>query len=97
MQGYRAAQRAFTEARLRKESGAAIPPHEYETDAQMYFFQPGDTPKTLEQKRRARQMVVDGVAAEAGRALTNPAASVVSAPDGSQWRKNPDGSMTRVK
>jgi hypothetical protein len=68
-QRYRAAQREFTEARLRKESGAAIPVHEYETDAKMYFFQPGDSLDVLAQKRRARQSVIAGVAAEAGPAV----------------------------
>ncbi len=67
-QSYRQAQRAFTEARLRKESGAAIPNDEYENDAKTYFAQPGDTAETLEQKRRARQVVLDNLAYGAGRA-----------------------------
>lgn len=67
-QTYRQAQRAFTEARLRKESGAAIPAGEYENDARTYFAQPGDTPQTLEQKRRARQVVLDGLKFSSGNA-----------------------------
>jgi hypothetical protein len=67
-QAYRQAQRAFTEARLRKESGAAIPPAEYENDAKTYFAQPGDDPKTIDQKRRGRQTVLDGLKFSAGRA-----------------------------
>jgi hypothetical protein len=58
---YRQAQRAFTEARLRKESGAAIPPAEYESDAKIYFAEPGDTAASVAQKRRARQAVLDGL------------------------------------
>ena len=65
---YRQAQRAFTEARLRKESGAAIPTHEYTSDAQTYFAQPGDDPTTIEQKRRQRRTVLDGLRFASGRA-----------------------------
>ena len=67
-QRYRQAQRAFTEARLRKESGAAIAPLEYENDAKTYFKQPGDAPEVVEQKRIARQEVLDGLAYTSGRA-----------------------------
>lgn len=65
---YRQAQRAFTEARLRKESGAAIPTSEYENDAKTYFKQPGDTPAIVEQKRRLRAQVLEGLKFGAGRA-----------------------------
>jgi len=67
-QAYRQAQRAFTEARLRKESGAAIPTHEYENDAKTYFAVPGDTPAIIEQKRQARETLLDGLAFTAGKA-----------------------------
>ena len=43
-QSYNQAQRAFTEARLRKDSGAAIPDSEFANDRRTYFAQPGDTP-----------------------------------------------------
>jgi hypothetical protein len=66
---YRQAQRAFTEARLRKESGAVINDKEYEKDAMTYFAQPGDTPTTMDQKRKARQVVMDGLKFSAGRAF----------------------------
>ena len=65
-QSYRQAQRAFTEARLRKESGAAIPPHEYENDAKTYFAQPGDDPATIAQKKQKRQALLESTAFEAG-------------------------------
>lgn len=68
MQAYRQAQRAFTEARLRKESGAAIPTAEYENDAKTYFAQPGDKPETIAQKAKARQVVLDGLRFGAGKA-----------------------------
>lgn len=67
-QAYRQGQRAFTEARLRKESGAAIPPQEFENDSQTYFAQPGDSPETIEQKRKAREVVLQGLAFASGRA-----------------------------
>jgi hypothetical protein len=63
------AQRAFTEARLRRDSGAAIPPQEFENDKKMYFPQPGDTPKVLEQKRKAREKALAGMLTGAGRAM----------------------------
>lgn len=63
---YRQAQRAFTEARLRKESGAAIPQQEYQNDARTYFMQPGDNDATTAQKQRARQAVLDGLRNAAG-------------------------------
>ncbi len=68
-QSYTAAQRAFTEARLRKDSGAAIPPQEFENDRQTFFAQPGDTKETLEQKRRARAGILASLAFESGQAL----------------------------
>lgn len=68
-QSYRQAQRAFTEARLRKESGAAVPDSEYENDAKTYFVQPGDSAATIRQKAAARRAVMAGVANESGTAL----------------------------
>lgn len=68
-QQYRQAQRAFTEARLRKESGAAIADHEYENDSKMYFAQPGDLPPTIRQKQRARARVLAGLKNSAGPAF----------------------------
>jgi hypothetical protein len=67
-QRYRQAQRAFTEARLRKESGAAIPESEFENDARTYFAQPGDDAKTIAQKAAARQAVLDGLKFSSGKA-----------------------------
>lgn len=67
---YRQAQREFTEARLRKESGAAIADSEYAKDAMTYFAQPGDTKATLDRKRAARQLIISGLQQQAGRAYT---------------------------
>lgn len=68
-QSYIQAQRAFTEARLRKESGASIKDAEYEQDAITYFAQPGDSPETKKQKRAMRNAVLAGIAFESGDAL----------------------------
>ena len=69
-QMYRQAQRAFTEARLRKESGAAIPDAEFENDAKTYFAQPGDDAKTIAQKTASRQTVLDGLKFQSGNAYS---------------------------
>jgi hypothetical protein len=66
---YRQAQRMFTEARLRKESGAAIPQGEYDTDRDTNFRRPGDKPETTAQKRKARLEVMKGIGSSAGKAL----------------------------
>lgn len=67
-QSYRQAQRTFTEARLRKESGAAIPNEEYKNDAKTYFVQPGDSSETIAQKQRARGEVLEGIRFSSGNA-----------------------------
>jgi len=70
-QVYRQLQRQFTEARLRKESGAAIPPGEYESDSKTYFAQPGDTVDTLIRKQNARNVVLESLRLSAGNAYRN--------------------------
>jgi hypothetical protein len=68
-QAYQQAQRAFTEARLRKDSGAAIPETEFANDRKTYFAQPGDSAETAAQKERGRAAVLASLAFQAGRAL----------------------------
>ena len=68
-QQYTQAQRMYTEARLRKESGAAIPPHEYEADRRTNFRVAGDQPGAMKNKRRARVQTMRGIGNAAGRAL----------------------------
>ncbi len=60
------AQRQFTEARLRKESGAVIPPNEYENDKKMYFPRFGDGPSQLAQKKQARETLMRTFKVQAG-------------------------------
>lgn len=67
-QAYTQAQRAFTEARLRKESGAAIANSEYANDRRIYFQQPGDSEAVKEQKKAARAVVLNSLGYGAGKA-----------------------------
>ena len=62
-----AAQREFIAAVLRYDSGAAIPPSEFDSAAQIYYPQPGDGPDVIAQKARARARAIDGLRAAAGR------------------------------
>jgi len=50
------AQRDFINATLRRESGAAIAPSEFENAQLQYFPQPCDTPEVVKQKQRNREM-----------------------------------------
>jgi hypothetical protein len=89
-QSYTAAQRAFTEARLRKDSGAAIPPHEFDSDRKTYFVQPGDSKQTIQDKNRARAAMLASLAFESGQALGEYVG------DAEEARKMIDGYKTRA-
>ncbi|CCE94652.1 hypothetical protein SFHH103_00148 [Sinorhizobium fredii HH103] len=60
------ARRDFINAQLRRESGAVISPEEFDNANKQYFPQPNDLPDVLEQKRRNRQIVIDGMKRAAG-------------------------------
>ena len=62
------AQRAFTEARLRKDSGAAIPPEEFESDKKTYFPQPGDSAEVIAQKAASREVALNALRVASGNA-----------------------------
>jgi len=69
-QQYTQAQRSYTEARLRKESGAAIPPHEFDSDRKTNFRIAGDKgPDVMKQKRGMRLQTLRGIGNASGRAL----------------------------
>jgi hypothetical protein len=68
-QQYSQAQRTYTEARLRKESGAAIPPGEFDSDRRTNFRAMGDKPESLKQKRGSRLQTLKGIGNASGRAL----------------------------
>lgn len=67
-QRYEQAARQFTEARLRKDSGAAIPESEFENDRLTYFPQPGDDAASLAQKKAARETALNGLRVASGNA-----------------------------
>ncbi len=54
-QEYATAAREWIRAKLRKESGAAIPPDEMKGEYKTYFPLPGDSPETIEFKRKLRE------------------------------------------
>jgi hypothetical protein len=102
MQSYRQAQRGFTEARLRKESGATVKDTEYDQDAKTYWAVPGDSPATIEQKRKAREKVLEGLRIGSGRAYQEyygeepPRAGAPAAPAAPAEPQAPTGSPRRV-
>ena len=66
------AERNFVNALLRRESGAAISPSEFENAEQQYFPRAGDDEATRKQKAENRQIAIAGLMAEGA-----PAASRV--------------------
>jgi len=66
--------RDFIAATLRYESGAAIPPSEFESQAKTFFPIPGDSAATIEAKAQLRANAIEGLRMSAG-----PAADRVDA------------------
>lgn len=64
---YDQAKRNFINAVLRRESGAAIAPSEFASANMQYFPEPGDSQPVIDQKRRNREIVIQGMARESGR------------------------------
>jgi hypothetical protein len=60
------AQRNFVNAVLRQESGAVISEQEFANAKKQYFPQPGDKKGVIEQKRRNRQLAIQGFKRIAG-------------------------------
>jgi hypothetical protein len=65
-QKLRTAQEAFLVGILRKESGAAISPSEWDRYGKLYFPAPGDDAETIRLKQQFRQTAIDGMTREAG-------------------------------
>lgn len=65
-QQYRQAQENWVRANLRKESGAAIPEGEMESEIKNYFPMPGDKPDTIKQKAQFRKTVTEAMRKSAG-------------------------------
>lgn len=65
-QQYRQGQEDWVRAKLRKESGAAIPTDEMDREIQTYFPQPGDKDAVITQKKQARATAVQAMGIAAG-------------------------------
>ena len=63
---YRSAVENFIAATLRLESGAAIGDAEFERQYRIYFPQADAGPEEIAQKRKARELAISGLKAEAG-------------------------------
>jgi hypothetical protein len=85
-QQFRQARENFAYALLRRETGAAIQPFEYETIDKTYFPQPGDDKTLLAQKAQARKVALEGMQRAAGPTYSvNPTANQgapVASPEG---------------
>ena len=81
-QMYRQAKGMFLNAYLRRDSGAVITPQEEAMGDRDFFPQPGDGPKVLEQKRKARQTVLNALKVGAGRAPQRMGIEDAPAPSG---------------
>jgi muramidase (phage lysozyme) len=64
---YDQAKREFINSVLRKESGASISDGEFASADKQYFPKPGDSEKVIEQKKRSREIAVEGVKSAAGK------------------------------
>jgi hypothetical protein len=65
------AQRNFVNAVLRRESGAAISPSEFESAKKQYFPQPGNPPEVIAQKLQNMQTTIDALRLGAGHGAGN--------------------------
>ena len=61
----------FVRAKLRKESGATIPPDELAKEYRVYFPIAGDGPEDIERKRQLREQVIEGLKVSAGEEANN--------------------------
>lgn len=73
------AERNFVNAVLRRESGAAISPAEFESAKLQYFPSFGDSPEVLAQKEKNRSEVIQSLSAEATPALNKMGVSAPKA------------------
>lgn len=62
------AKRDFVNAQLRRESGAAISPSEFDSANKQYFPMPGDSQEVIAQKRANRRVAVEAMGREGGQA-----------------------------
>jgi hypothetical protein len=67
-QKFEQAKRDFVNAQLRRESGAAIAPSEFESADKQYFPVPGDGPEVIAQKAANRRAAIEAMGREGGTA-----------------------------
>lgn len=72
-QSYYQAASDWVRAKLRKESGASIPPAEMIQEIRTYFPVPGDSDQVIVQKERAREVAMQAMAQSAGPAAPTSA------------------------
>lgn len=65
-QKFEQAKRDFINAQLRRESGAAISPTEFESADKQYFPVPGDRPDVIKQKEANRRAAIEALGREGG-------------------------------
>jgi hypothetical protein len=65
-QKFEQAKRDFINAQLRRESGAAISPSEFDSANKQYFPTPGDSPEVIAQKAANRRTAIEAMGREAG-------------------------------
>lgn len=75
IQSYEQAAQNFINAVLRRESGAAIAPSEFDNARKQYLPSPGDSAVTLSQKKANRDLVLQGLQQSAGPAFQTPASA----------------------
>lgn len=78
-------QREFIAAVLRYDSGAAIPPEEFVTNARIYYPQPGDSPQVIEQKAQSRRVAIEGLRDSSGIMAPQSVAEPETAASVAQW------------
>jgi hypothetical protein len=88
VKSYEQAKRNFINATLRRESGAAISPSEFDSANAQYFPQVGDSPKIQEQKRRNREIAYAMMKSEAGGAFDEVGGNIAKPKDSSANKFN---------
>lgn len=83
-QQYKQAADDWIRAKLRKESGAAIPPDEMDQEYKVYFPQPGNSLEVIAQKAQARKMAEAQLMQSAG-----PAGVAYQARDDARYTQQP--------
>jgi hypothetical protein len=88
-QKFKQARDDFINAQLRRESGAAIGPKEYENADKQYFPVPGDGPEVIKQKALNRKIAVEAMIKSGGPSYKPRAAESASDPLEGKTATNP--------